>query len=100
MIAKEEQLQRERARHAKDLAAKEQWEDFWEDYIIRKSMKDTRRKRRKSQTKEEAKAAEGDDKDKDLDYHSSEDRGDQSSQDLTYESTKKELKRSNREGNK
>ena len=55
-------------------------------------------KKKTKKTKEETEAAEGDDKDEDEDYHPSEDAGNASSQDPTYKPSKKELKRSDREG--
>ena len=48
--------------------------------------------------KEETEAAAGDDKDEDEDYHPSEDAGNASSMDPTYEPSKKDLKRADREG--
>ena len=48
--------------------------------------------------KEEAKAAEGDDRDEDEDYHLSEDAGDQSSLDPLYKPSKKDLKKADEEG--
>ena len=54
-----------------------------------------KRKKRKYNTKEEADAAAGDDKDRDQDYVQSEEG---SSQDPLYKPSRKELKRANKEG--
>ena len=58
----------------------------------RKKTRNPRRQRKESE------AAAGNDKDEDKDYHPSEDAGDASSQDPTYEPSKKELKRADKEG--
>ena len=100
MIAQEEKLEKERQRHAKDQAARKDWNECWDDYIAWKSIKDKGKKRKRSHTKEEAEAAEGDNRDKDPDYDPDEDAGDQSSQDLTYIPSKKELKKADEEGDK
>ena len=55
-----------------------------------------KRKPTATQTREEAERAEGDDRDKDEDYVPSEE---PSSDDPTYEPTKKELRRADKEGN-
>ena len=65
--------------------------------MVDKSKKEAEKKKPKKM-KEETEAAEGEDKDEDEDYHPSEDAGNAISLDPTHEPSKKELKRSNREG--
>ena len=54
--------------------------------------------RKKVKTKEEEDAAAGNDKDQDANYNPSEDAGDRSSIDPTYEPSRKDLKDTNKEG--
>ena len=90
-----DEWQKRMARKEKDRRAQEDWDDAWTAYVIDKSKKE---KKKPKKMKEETEAAEGDNKDEDKDYHPSEDAGDASSQDPTYEPSKKELKRSDKEG--
>ena len=83
--------QKRRARKEKDRRVQQDWDNTWEAYMVDKSKKEAEKKKPKK-TKEETEAAEGDDKDEDEDYHPSEDAGDTSSLDPTYEPSKKELK--------
>ena len=73
---------------------------MWSEYTAKKELRAAEERKRKrkpsaTQTKEEAECAEGDDRDEDEDYVPSEE---PSSEDPPYESTKKELKRANKEG--
>ena len=69
----EEYCKRE-SREEKDRQATETWEKVWTEYTAKKERqtaeerKQRRRKPSATQTKEEAKHAEGDDKDEDEDY--------------------------------
>ena len=97
-----EEYRKRESREEKDRQAKETWEKVWTEYAVKKSRqeaeesKQRRRKPSATQTKEEAERAEGDDKDEDEDYIPSEE---PSSEDPTYEPTKKELRRADKEGN-
>ena len=89
-------------RVVKDMASKENWDEYWGAWAAQKSLdKEKERKRRgkkrKYATKEEAEAATGDDKDEDPDYVKSEEG---STDDPLYEPSKKELKRADKEGDK
>ena len=96
-----EEYRKRESREEKDRRAKETWEKVWTEYAIKKSKQEaeeSRQRRRRptaTQTREEAERAEGDDKDEDEDYIPSEE---PSSEDPTYEPTKKELKRADKEG--
>ena len=96
-----EEYRKRESREEKDRRATETWEKVWTEYAAKKErqMAEERKQRRRkpsaTQTKEEAERAEGDDKDEDEDYIPSEE---PSSEDPTYEPTKKELKRADREG--
>ena len=90
-----DEWQKRMARKEKDRRAQEDWDEAWMAYVIDESKKE---KKKPKKMKEETEAAEGDDKDEDEDYHPSKDAGDASSQDPTYEPSKKELKRSDKEG--
>ena len=85
-----DEWQKRRARKEKDRRAQQEWDEAWEAYVRDKSKKEAEKKKKPKKTKEETKAAEGDDRDEDDDYHPSEDAGDASSQDPTYEPSKKE----------
>ena len=76
--------------------ARERWAEYW---AAQKSLDKEKEKgkKRKYDTKEEADAAAGDDKERDPDYVQSE-KG--SSQDPLYEPSRKELKRADKEGDK
>ena len=57
------------------MAAKEKWDEYWAAWAAQKSLdeeKETGKKRKRFNTKEEAEAAAGDDKDRDPDYVQSE----------------------------
>ena len=84
-------------RDVKDMAARERWAEYWAAWAAQKSLDKEKKKgkKRKYDTKEEAEAAAGDDKDRDLDYVQSEEG---SSQDPLYEPSRKELKRADKEG--
>ena len=86
-------------RDVKDMAARERWAEYWAAWAAQKSLDQEKRKgkKRKYNTKEEAEAAAGDDKERDLDYVQSEEG---SSQDPLYEPSRKELKRADKEGDK
>ena len=87
-------------REAKDMAAKENWDDYWAAWTVQQSLdeeKEKGKKRKRYDTKEEAEAAAGDDRDRDLDYVRSEE---DSSTDPTYVPFRKELRRANEEGDK
>ena len=84
-------------RDVKDMAAREKWAKYWAAWAAQKSLDEEKEKgkKRKYDTKEEAEAAAGDNKDRDPDYVQSEEG---SSQDPLYEPSRKELKRANKEG--
>ena len=71
---------------------------MWSEYAAKKEQTAEERERRPTatQTREEAERAEGDDRDQDEDYVPSEE---PSSEDLTYEPTRKELRTADKEGN-
>ena len=80
----------------------ENWEKTWTEYAQpgsqNKRLKIADKARRRptaTQTREQAEHAEGDDKDEDEDYVPSEE---PSSKDPTYEPTRRELRRANKEG--
>ena len=95
-----EEYRRRESREEKDRRATENWEKVWTEYAAKKSEREAEERRQRrptaTQTREEAERAEGDDKDKDEDYVPSEE---PSSEDPTYEPTRKELKRADKEGN-
>ena len=85
-------------REVKETAAKEKWDEYWTAWAAQKSLdkeKETGKKRKRYDTKEEAEAAAGDDRD--LDYVQLEEG---SSQDPLNEPSRKELKRADKEGDK
>ena len=87
-------------RDAKDMAAKEKWDEYWAAWAAQKSLDEEKEKgkeRKRYDTKEEAEAAAEDDKDRDPNYVQSEEG---SSQDPLYKPSRKELKRADREGDK
>ena len=87
-------------REAKEMAAKENWDDYWAAWKAQQSLdkeKEKGKKRKRYDTKEEAEAAVGDDRDRDPDYVRSEE---DSSTDPTYAPSRKELRRANEEGDK
>ena len=96
-----EEYRKRESREEKDRRATETWKKVWSKYAAKKEQQvaeEKKKKKRKpsaTQTKEEAERAEGDDKDDDEDYIPSEE---PSSKDPLYESTKKELKRADKEG--
>ena len=93
----EEYCKRE-SRKEKDRRATEAWQNVWSEYAAKKERQTAEERKRKpsaTQTREEAERAEGDDRDEDEDYIPSEE---PSSEDPSYEPTKKELKRADREG--
>ena len=96
-----EEYRKRESREEKDRRATEAWQKVWSEYAAKKerqAAEERKKKKRKpsaTQTKEEAERAEGDDKDEDEDYIPSEE---PSSEDPTYEPTKKELKRADKEG--
>ena len=93
-----EVYQRRRAREDKDRKPREEWDTTWATYVTNKQQQEKDDKAHK--TKEEADIAAGNDKDADEDYHPSEDAGDTSSIDPTFEPSKKDLKRADKEGDK
>ena len=93
----EEHRKRE-SRKEKDRQATEAWRKVWAEYAAKKEQRAAEGRKRKpsaTQTKEEAERAEEDDRDEDEDYVPSEE---PSSEDPSYEPTKKELKRADTEG--
>ena len=95
-----EEYHKRESREEKDRQAAETWEKVWSEYAAKKerwAAEERKRKRKPSatQTKEEAECAEGDDGEEDEDYIPSEE---PSSEDPPYEPTRKELKRTDREG--
>ena len=79
------------------MAAKEKWDDLWAAWTVQQSLDERERKRQEEKrydTKEEAEAAAGDDRDRDPDYVRSEE---DSSTDPTYVPSRKELQESDRE---
>ena len=93
----EEHRKRE-SREEKDRRATETWEKVWTEYAAKKSelraAEESRQRRRRptaTQTREEAERAEGDHKDEDEDYIPSEE---PSSEDPTYEPTRKRAQES------
>ena len=97
-MIEDQQRELNRWREAKDLAAKEKWDEQWAAWAAQKSLdeeKEKGKKRKRYDTKEAEET--GDDKDKDPDYVQSEEG---SSQDPLYESSRKELKKADKEGDK
>ena len=96
-----EEYRKRKTREEKDRRATETWKKVWSKYAAKKEWqvaeekKKGKRKPSATQTKEEAERAEGDYRDEDKDYVPSEE---PSSEDPPYESTKKELKRADKEG--
>ena len=103
-LTKQEKLlvkewQKRMSRQEKDRRAKQEWDETWVAYVASKKQEiDEERRSKKAKTKEEADAAAGNYKDEDKDYHPSEDAGDRSSIDPSYEPTRKDLKDANKEG--
>ena len=93
-----EEYRRREARKEKDRRATKAWQKVWSEYAAKKEQQMAEERKREptaTQTREEAERAEGDDKDEDEDYIPSEE---PSSEDPTYEPTKKELRRADKEG--
>ena len=84
-------------RDVKDMAAREKWAKYWAAWAAQKSLDEEKEKgkKRKYDTKEEAEAAAGDNKDRDPDYVQSEEG---SSQNSLYKPSRKKLKRADKEG--
>ena len=87
-----EEYRRRESRKEKDRRATAAWQKVWSEYAAKKEQQP---QPTATQTREEAERAEGDDKDEDEDYVPSEE---PSSEDPTYEPTKKELRRADKEG--
>ena len=83
-MVEDQQKELDRWRDVKDMAARERWAEYWAAWAAQKSLDEEKEKgkKRKYDTKEEADAAAGDDKERDLDYVQSEEG---SSQDPLYE---------------
>ena len=83
-MVEDQQKELDRWRDEKDMAAREKWAEYWAAWAAQKSLDEEKEKgkKRKYDTKEEAVAAAGDDKDRDPDYVQSEEG---SSQDPLYE---------------
>ena len=98
-MVKDQQKELVRWRDVKAMAARERWAQYWAAWAAQKSLDEEKEKgkKRKYDTKEEAEAAAGDDKERDPDYIQSEEG---SSQDPLYEPSQKELKRADKEGDK
>ena len=98
-MVEDQQKELDQWRDVKDMAARERWAKYWAAWAAQKSLDEEKEKgkKRKYDTKEEAEAAAGDDKERDQDYVQSEEG---SSQDLLYKPSRKELKRANKEGDK
>ena len=82
------------------MKARENWDKYWAAWTAQKSLdeeKEKGKKRKRYDTKEEAEKAAGDDRDRDPDYVQSEEG---SRMDPLYEPTRKELKKSDKEGDK
>ena len=96
-MVEDQQKELDQWRDVKDMAARERWAEYWAAWAAQKSLDKEKEKgkKRKYDTKEEADAAAGDDKDRDPDYVQSEEG---SSQDPLYEPSRKELKRADKEG--
>ena len=92
--------QKRMSREEKDRRAKQNWDDTWAAYVDSKQQQETddKRCRKKAKTKEKVDTAAGDNKDKNEHYHPSEDAGDRSSIDPTYEPSRKDLKYADKEG--
>ena len=88
---KDQQKELDRWREVKETAAKEKWDKYWTAWTTQKSLDEEKEKgkRKRYDTKEEAGAAAGDDKDRDPDYLQSKEG---SSQDLLYLSSKLSLR--------
>ena len=87
-------------REAKEIAAKENWDDYWTAWKAKQSLDEERekgKKRKRYDTKEKVEAAARNDRDRDPDYVRSEE---DSSTDPTYVPSRKELRRANEEGDK
>ena len=84
MMVEDQQKEFDWWRDVKDMAAREKWAEYWAAWAAQKSLDKEKEKgkNRKYDTKEEADAAAGDDKERDLDYVQSEEG---SSQDPLYE---------------
>ena len=92
-MVEDQQKELDRWRDVKDMAAREKWAEYWAAWVAQKSLDEEKEKgkKRKYDTKEEAEAAAGDDKERDPDYEGS-------SQDPLYKPSRKELKRADKEG--
>ena len=73
-MVEDQQKELDRWRDVKDMAAREKWAEYWAAWAAQKSLDEEKEKgkKRKYDTKEEAEAATGDDKDRDPDYVQSE----------------------------
>ena len=99
-MVEDQQEELDRWREAKNMAAKENWDDYWAAWTVQQSLdeeKEKGKKRKRYDTKEEAEAAARDNRDRDQDYVRSEE---DSSMDPTYLSSRKELRRADEEGDK
>ena len=91
-MVEDQQKELDQWREVKETAAKEKWDEYWTAWTTQKSLdeeKEKGKKRKRYDTKEEAGAAAGDDKDRDPDYLQSKEG---SSQDLLYLSSKLSLR--------
>ena len=89
-----EEYRRRESRKEKDRRATKAWQKVWSEYAAKKERQTAEERKREptgTQTREEAEHAEGDDKDEDEDYIPSEE---PSSEDPTYEPTKKRAQES------
>ena len=99
-MVEDQQKELDRWREAKEMAAKDNWDDYWAAWKAQQSLdkeKEKGKKRKRYDTKEEAEAAARDDRDRDPDYVRSEE---DSSTDPTYVPSRKELRRADEEGDK
>ena len=82
------------------MAARERWAEYWAAWTAQQSLDEEKgkgKKRKTYDTKEEDKAAAGDDRDRDPDYVRSEE---DISMDPTYVPSRKMLRRADEEGDK
>ena len=99
-MVEDQQKELDQWREAKDMAAKENWDDYWAAWTVQQSLdkeKEKGKKRKRYDTKEEAEAAARDDRDRDPDYVRLEE---DSSMDPTDVPSRKELRRADKEGDK
>ena len=101
-MVEDQQKELDRWRDVKDMAARERWAEYWAAWAAQKSLdenKEKGKKRKRYDTKEEAEAAAGDNRDRDPDYVRSEEKQQYGSNLCTFQKGAQESQRGRRQIN-